>query len=524
MEPLIGKTLGQYQIVSEIGRGGMATVYRGEQTSLGRPVAIKVLHHEFSSDPSLRSRFQREAYAIAQLAHPNILPVYDFGQDPATGTVYFVTQYVDGGTLAAQMGSPMPPEQATRIAAQIARALDCAHSRGVVHRDVKPANVLMTRDGHPLLTDFGIAKLLAETRLTRTGTSMGTPAYMSPEQAQGKPVDHRADIYALGIVLYEMLTGRLPFESDTPVSLLHLHVTQEPPPLRERAPQVSKSLDRIVMRALAKDPEDRFATAGELAEALEAEFAHKRKPSSIGPRGLTGMLRRERPTPTPTPSPLPAPGVDTAVAESPPITPPPTVDLRPRARSRLARTVTKLQVGQKAKGFGRWLLRTSLGALVVLIIVAIVLLIASAFLIGSMAEQALASQRWVLNVEPGAHETVACADIQKGVSQALQPYLLDALTDVATVCSPPDSIQLSGQFRGNPVSLQVRVFALNHAPAIRLERFNNIPLYLVGGIISDGVNRGITRSWANAPVRLGEFSVAGSGIEITYEANPYVTP
>jgi serine/threonine-protein kinase len=521
MDPLIGKTLGQYQIISEIGRGGMATVYRGMQTSLGRPVAIKVLLSELSHDPDFRQRFQREAYAVAQLAHPNILPVYDFGQDPATGAVYFVTQYVDGGTLAARMGRPMPPEEASRIAAQIARALDCAHSRGIIHRDIKPSNVLMTREGHPLLTDFGIAKIMAETRLTRTGTSMGTPAYMSPEQAQGKPVDHRADLYALGIMFYEMLAGSLPFEADTPLSLLHLHVTKEPPPLRERAPEVSRSLERIVMRALAKDPDDRFATAGELAEALEAEFTRKRRPSGPGPRGLTSILRREKRTPTPTPAQPPAPGAVTAVEEAPPITPPPSVDLRPRPRSRLARTMVKLQVGQRAKGLGRWLLRAALGVLGILLIVAIALLIGAAFLLGSIAEQTLASQRWVLdNIEPGASETVACTDIQKSTSQTLQPYFLEALTDVTATCLPPDLVELSGNWRGTPVSLRGRVFALNHVPAVRLERLNNISLYIVGGIISDGVNRGIAKAWTQAPVRLGEFSVTGSGIEIKYEANP----
>jgi serine/threonine protein kinase len=391
--------------------------------------------------------------------------------------------------------------------------LDCAHSRGIIHRDVKPGNVLMTRDGHPLLSDFGIAKIVAETRLTRTGTSMGTPAYMSPEQAQGRPVEHHSDIYALGVVLYEMLAGVLPFDADTPLSLLHQHINQPPPPLREHAPQVSRSLEKIVMRALAKDPDDRFATAGEFAVALEKEITGKRP--GITPRRLTNILRRPKPTQAL------APGAATKVDAGLPITPPPAVELRPRSRSRLARTFAKAKVGQKAKGFGQWLLRTTLSVLGVLIILAVALLIGAAFLLGSLAEQSLASQRWVLdNVAPGNSETVPCTDIQKGVSQTLQPYFLEALTDVTATCRPTDFLELSGKFRGEPMSLQVRVFALNHVPAIRLERFNNTPLYIVGGIVSDGVNRGIAKSWAKAPVRLSTFSVTDSTLEITYESNP----
>ena len=524
MESLIGKTLGHYKILSEIGRGGMAIVYRGEQSSLGRAVAVKVLSGELAHDPDFRQRFQREAYAVAQLVHPNILPVYDFGEDQATGAVYFVMQFVDGGTLAQRMSQAIPPEEGAHIAAQIARALDMAHSRGIIHRDVKPANVLMTREGHPLLSDFGIAKIAAETKLTRTGTNMGTPIYMSPEQAQGRPVDHRADIYALGVMLYEILAGVPPFEADTPVTLLHLHATKEPPPLRERAARVPRGLERIVMQALAKDPEDRFATAGEMADALEAEIGIKRKRPSLTPRSLTSWLRRDKPTPTPTPASTPVPGsptvVDNSATPTPTPAPLPVTDLRRRPRPRLMRTLAKLPVGRAAKGFGYWLFRTILGALGVLLIVALVLAIGGAFAFGALAEQALASQRWVLDtVHPGDKELVACQDIQNGVSLALQPYLLDALTDITASCSSPDLVEMKGLFRGGPVSFRVRVFERSHAPAIQFESFNHVPLYIVGGIVSDGVNRGIARSWTKAPVRLGKFTISEPGIEIEYEAN-----
>jgi|GEM_PF-1723486 len=502
---LLGKKLGQYEILAEIGRGGMATVYRAYQTSLNRSVAVKVLAGELARDADFRARFQREAHAVAQLAHPNILPVYDFGQDPETGAVYFVTQLVEGGTLAARMSAPMPPNEAARVAAQLARALDYAHVSGIIHRDVKPTNVLMTRDGHPLLSDFGIAKIVAETKLTQTGTSMGTPEYMSPEQAQGLPVDHRSDIYSLGVMLYALLSATLPFQADTPVALLHQHAYEPPPPLRERAPGVSKSLEKIVMRALAKDPSERFATAGELADALDDEIA--------GRRSLFGLGRR-------TPRKVTAIGVPGAPTEV--VGPAPIAPVAPRRpATRLGRPTTQQKVGRAAMGFGRWLLRVVLSALAVLLVVGVVLLVGGAFMLGAMAEQAIASQRWAFDtLGSGYEERVACADIQKGVEQALRPYLLDALTDVMASCRPPDTVEVSGKFRGEPVSLGVRVSSVRGVPAVQLERLNNAPFFVVGGILSDGINRGLSKAWANAPVRLKTFKVSPAAIELVYEANP----
>ncbi len=498
---LTGKTLGHYQIVDEIGRGGMAIVYRAHQASLNRPVAIKVLSGELARDPGFRERFQREAHAVAQLAHPNILPVYDFGEDAGSGMVYFVTQFVDGGTLAARMHTPIPPKEAMHIVAQLANALDYAHANGIVHRDVKPVNVLMLRNDHPLLSDFGIAKIMAETKLTQTGTSMGTPDYMSPEQAQGLPVDHRSDIYALGVMLYAMLSATLPFQADTPLALLHQHAYELPPPLRERVSGISKNLEKIVMRALAKDPDERFATAREFAAALEDEIAGRHRLFNIG-------------RPKPTASKLSAWLTPTSLMGQPSPTP-------LRTPTRPGRVTTGQKVKRAAAGFGWWLLRTVLSVLIVLLIVGVILLIGAAFALGAVSEQAIASQQWVFDyASPGTEGHIACADIQKGVSQALQPYLLESLTDVKTTCRPPDSVELSGMFRGRPISLHARLHTANGAPAIQLERLNNVPLYVVGGIISDGINRGMVKSWVDAPVRVSVLSVVPASIELVYEANP----
>jgi Tol biopolymer transport system component/predicted Ser/Thr protein kinase len=298
MDELIGKAFGPYKVLDKIGEGGMAVVYKGFQESLNRYVAIKVLRAELSQDSEFISRFRQEALAVARLAHPNILHVYDAGT--AHGVYYLVMDYVDGGSLRdlIELG-PVNTEQALSIAAQLADALDYAHREGLIHRDIKPSNILLTRDGRPLITDFGIAKAVhASTRLTRTGTSIGTPEYMAPEQVQGQAVDERTDIYALGIVLYEMLTGQVPFSAHTPVATLYRQVNEPPPPLRQMNISIPAWLDSVVARALAKRPEERFRRAGEMAQALKArqvvEEAEPLEEPTI-PRART-----PRGTPTPT--------------------------------------------------------------------------------------------------------------------------------------------------------------------------------------------------------------------------------
>ncbi|HFD38271.1 MAG TPA: serine/threonine-protein kinase, partial [Anaerolineae bacterium] len=279
MDELIGKAFGPFTIVEKIAEGGMAVVYKGYQESLNRYVAIKILRRELTQSPEFVARFRKEALAVARLSHPNILHVYD--ADAAHGRYYIVMDYVEGGTLKDLLTKgPLDAERAVDIAAQLADALDYAHQQGIVHRDVKPANVLLTRDGRPLLTDFGIARALDEsTHLTRTGTSIGTPAYMAPEQAQGQQTDGRTDIYALGIVLYEMLAGLVPFSAPTPVATLYKHVNEPPPPLRQVNVRVPPWLEAAVNKALAKRPEDRYQRAKAFADALRQHKAPATKPT-----------------------------------------------------------------------------------------------------------------------------------------------------------------------------------------------------------------------------------------------------
>ena len=268
MSDLIGKTLGPYRVLEQIGVGGMATVYKAYQPSMDRDVAIKVLPHYLSQDAEFAKRFQREARAIAKLEHAHILPVYDYGEHDQT--TYIAMRYVQAGTLKERIAKgPLPLDEINRLIGQIGGALDYAHRMGVIHRDVKPGNVLIDAQGDTYLTDFGLARMMEATQqLTASGVGVGTPAYMSPEQGQGIKVDHRSDIYSLGVVLYEMVTGHVPYEAETPMGVVLKHISDPLPLPRKVAPNVPEAVEKVILRALAKDPAHRFQTAGEMVEAL----------------------------------------------------------------------------------------------------------------------------------------------------------------------------------------------------------------------------------------------------------------
>jgi eukaryotic-like serine/threonine-protein kinase len=254
----------------------MAAVWKGHDAVLARTVAIKVLHPHLAEDPDFRERFRREAVSAAKLTHPNIVSLYDTGADG--GWAWLVMEYVDGATLKdvlAQTGR-LEVGHATAVAEKVARAVSYAHARGLVHRDIKPANILLGQDGAVKVADFGIAKLQEADDLTRTGTILGTAAYVAPEQVQGQPVDGRTDQYAVGCVLYEALTGRQPFAGDTPVALAVSRLEGNPLPPLALQPDVPKGLEAVVLRMIARHPEGRFGDAGEAADALAAFAAFDR--------------------------------------------------------------------------------------------------------------------------------------------------------------------------------------------------------------------------------------------------------
>lgn len=287
MGSLIGKSLGRYEILEEIGAGGMAVVYRANDSRLDRDVAIKVIRKgAFPADHMDRilKRFEREAKALARLSHPNIMKVHDYGEHE--GSPYLVMEYLPSGTLKKKMGKPMQWEQAIRLILPIAEALDYAHSQNMIHRDVKPSNILLTGRGQPMLTDFGIAKILEVEEgqtLTGTGMGIGTPEYMSPEQWKGG-ASPRSDIYSLGVVLYELLAGRKPYIADTPADLLLKQATEPLPRLSMFAKGLPANVEKVLFKAMERKPEDRFTSMSEFASSLETLL--KGSPASVSKRQM----------------------------------------------------------------------------------------------------------------------------------------------------------------------------------------------------------------------------------------------
>jgi len=262
-----GAVVGSYRVMERIGRGGMATVFRAYQPALDRQVALKVLPEFFAEEETYRERFQQEAMSVARLRHPNILQVFDFGD--AAGIAYIVMELVEGGTLSDRLGEPMQLDAVLSLLEPLAAALDYAHSRGVLHRDIKPSNVLLREDGTPVLADFGLAKLAgARRRLTESGMVMGTPEYMSPEQAGDDQVGPASDRYAMAVVAYEMLTGRVPFHGDTPAAVLISQVTRAMPSTDELGGELSAHIEEVLRRGLAKNPDDRYPSASTFVHAL----------------------------------------------------------------------------------------------------------------------------------------------------------------------------------------------------------------------------------------------------------------
>ena len=263
---------GRYRVLQRLGSGGMADVYCAEDTQLGRRVALKLLYRRFAEDAEFVERFRREASSAAGLQHPNIVGVFDRGE--WDGTYYIAMEFLDGRTLKqlVREHGAMAPDDAVAITLQVLRAAGFAHRRGVVHRDIKPHNVILDEEGRAKVTDFGIARAGASD-MTETGSIMGTAQYLSPEQAQGQPVSPRSDLYSIGVMLYELVTGRVPFDAESPVTIALKHVSERPVPPADVNPAVPPALEAVVMRALEKDPARRFADAAEFAAALEAARA-----------------------------------------------------------------------------------------------------------------------------------------------------------------------------------------------------------------------------------------------------------
>ncbi|NWF64296.1 MAG: serine/threonine protein kinase [Chloroflexi bacterium] len=283
--------IGRYKVEAELGRGGMATVYRAFDPRFDREVAIKVLPREMMHDPQFRSRFEREIKMIAQLEHPSIVPVYDVGEEDEQP--YFVMRFMMGGSLSnmIEQGS-IPLAETAQIIGKIAQGLAYAHRKGIIHRDLKPDNILFDENGEPFISDFGVAKLSESTsNLTGSGV-IGTPAYMSPEQAQGAPIDMRSDVYGLGVIVYQMLTGRQPYSADTPMGVVVKHITDPVPEILTVLPNLPPEVDRVIKTAMAKNRDERYSNTIELAKALNmAAFGNTGDLTFSASAGISARLK-----------------------------------------------------------------------------------------------------------------------------------------------------------------------------------------------------------------------------------------
>jgi len=402
MEDLTGKQLGQYRVLGPLGEGGMAAVYRAFDPALDRDVALKVLPRHFVGDPEFSARFQREAKVIARLQHVHILPVHDFGQED--DYTFIVMPFIETGTLADLLkGRPLPLPQILKIISQVGDALSYAHQSGIVHRDIKPSNILIDERGNCLLTDFGVAKMVEATvQLTQTGAIIGTPAYMSPEQIMGERVDGRSDLYSLGVVLFEMATGRQPYRAETPPAVFVKHLHDPLPMPRSLNPDIPEAIERVILKTLAKQPTGRFQTATDLVKALEAAILETTRPAAQVPernRSELATLAEE---------------TSDLEIEPPSSPPPPKVPLRPPS------TPDRPPPTKQAPLFPRW--GWALAALGILVGIAIVAIIGF----------------FLIRLLPGLGGTPAAGLAEPQVSMTATPQpVRQATTTLASPTQPP---------------------------------------------------------------------------------------
>lgn len=444
---LIGKTIAnKYEIVESLGRGGMAEVFRAYQENLDRHVAIKIMHSFLASEENFLSRFKREARAMASLNHSNIVGVYDF--DVQDGMYYIVMEFVSGGTLKQRLealdsrGERMPLPLAIQLVLEIADALAYAHEQGMVHRDIKPGNIMLDAGGHAVLTDFGIAKIMSGPSFTATGAMIGTPAYMSPEQGLGQTGDERSDLYALGVLFYHMATGRLPYEADTPLAVILKHVNEPVPVPTILASDIPEPIQAVIIKAMAKDPDERYQSARDLATDLKAAAEASHVDLTGAALAVEALPKRAAPA-LPTPPPVePPPATVVVPSQSPPT-------YADATRVSTGEWISETEIAQPTppqeiaaappKSNRRWLF--ALGGLAAIVIVALIALVA----LGGGGAEATPTPAAVADVasptaSPTAAETEAAptADIRGTTDAAVAATLAAAPTDTPLPTGTPE--------------------------------------------------------------------------------------
>ena len=464
-DSLIGKVVNGYEILDQVGQGGMATVFLARQRSMNRNVALKFLPNAFLNDEAYLQRFEREVRIVAQLEHRNIVPVYDFGE--FEDQPYIAMRYMPAGSVEELLAAGrIPLGRVLSIVEQVASALDYAHQSGILHRDLKPSNILLDDGGGVFITDFGIARILGEggSNITTQGV-VGTPSYMSPEQARGEPLDGRSDVYSLGVMLFELITGSRPFDSETPYSIAVMHVTMPPPSPRDVEPSVTAGVEAVILRSLRKQPEQRYATAGELAQAL-------RLAADLPAAAADDSAARERSTPPVEPAPR-------RTLAAPSATPIEGQDTSQNVRLRFTRRLLPIRRGQKV-----WVGAVAGGAIGCLLLS--VLLITAVSLLGvTSGESGSADQatpRALATAEPTIATTLSPAPVT-----ATQPSADSALKATLAVLQAAADATFTRRRRAaanRAASYQPR------NPAGRRSRASNVAPSLAGRQRGTGIFRG----------------------------------
>ncbi len=501
LNELIGQTLGQYRIVEQVGKGGMATVFKAYQPGLDRYVAVKVLAPIHAEQAGFNARFSREARAIANLHHPNILPVYDSGQERDYS--YIVMRYVEGSrTLRDVMTEGMDLAKAADLTGQVAAALDHAHARGIIHRDVKPGNVLMDGDW-ALLSDFGLAKMTEPvTTLTGPGVGLGTPAYMSPEQGQALPLNYRSDIYSLGVVLFEMLTGQIPHNAETPFAIILKRMTEPLPLPRSLNPAIPEPVERALLKALSNNPDDRFDSAGALAQAVRA--------------GLRELPPAEVLSPAAPATPA-APAGPAALVAQP--------DSAPTAAKGTVLTITvpawakpaAAKAGKVTLKTLGWLLR-AVGPIVVILLAALAaLLVLGAFGASTLIEKGIAGAAWV-PIYPDQDIVFSQEEATQAVRTAAQLYLPGSVEIDEVDFISPDRIYVQATLFGAETLLECRLTSEQGMLAFGLERIGETRLYVLGSILSGGINRGLKTLLQQRSLEVDRLVISDLGMSVRYKS------
>jgi len=547
MSRLVGQDVDRYHVVEQLGKGGMAYVYKAYDDRLDRNVALKVIIMNEQEDMTkFFKRFEREAKALAKLSHPNIVKIHDYGE--YNGAPYLVMEYLEGGTLKLKLGKPIPHNEAARLLTPIAQALDYAHGLNIIHRDVKPANIMLTKTGLPMLTDFGIAKILEgkeTTELTGTGVGIGTPDYMSPEQGQGVQVDFRTDIYSLGVVFYELVTGKKPFHADTPMATIIKHITGTLPRPKEYVNNLPDEVENVIFKAMAKNPENRYQTMGDFARALEILSQLKTIPSG---ETATQVLTESQATMT---SPMP----DTRTAPAQILSQMETVAAPPDSKAtRVASQALIPPMNQVVYNYPNSPMQSSSGALpaaqpvsvvtgniatqesgwkkfithpvtrvlrriltIILIFMAslslvtcLVLTVAAVFA-GNAIRDAVASSEFI-QFEDQQAQYLTEVETEDILNTALEPYQM-WIYHVNVNFQSPDTVLASADTSVGSYELLIEVITESDPPRFILKKINNMPLLVVGGILSNGINEGFQEALDNYNLHVDSLKITNARLE-----------